>query len=290
MESIVIDQDRCTLCGACAEVCVRQIIDDSGDTLKLTAPENCIFCGHCKAVCPEDAIEIPSLNSEEFIAVPDKDEFPSPDNLLNFFRYRRSTRIFQDKPVEKQKIEKIIEAGRFAPTGGNFQALRYVVAHTPEKIDEIRNLAFDALLQYADTLDHSLANTAKNGKSLSITDTIQKNYARSLMEMAKLHEDGIDKLLWNAPALIVTHVSKLVDSPGVDAGLAAMQMVLMAEALGLGTCFIGFIVMAAEISPDLKKVLQIPENHQTVVSFVTGYPDVSFQRLVSRKPARKRWL
>ena len=93
------------------------ISDDWGTQLDvLINPETCILCGHCKAVCPEDAVEIPATDSTECVAVPDKSEFLAPEKLMSLFRYRRSTRIYKDLPVEKEKIKSIIEAGRVAPT------------------------------------------------------------------------------------------------------------------------------------------------------------------------------
>ncbi len=286
MDTVIIDYDRCIMCGSCVKVCVRGIFDDSGDMIRLDRPEMCILCGHCKAVCPEDAVSIPSTDEEEFIDSPDRGDFISPEDLLSFFRYRRSTRIYKDTAVEKEKIQQIVEAGRYAPTGGNFQALRYVVAHTPDMMDKIRRLAVESLSDYAEVISRKWEN-----KDLPrIKRSVWLNYAENLKEMARLSKKGEDRLLWNAPALVVIHVSKLVENPGVDVGLGAMQMVLMAQALGLGTCFIGFIPMAVENSAELKQLLRIPDGHSTVTSFVTGYPDVSYLRLVSRKPARIRWL
>lgn len=286
MEPVCIDEDRCTVCGNCVEVCVRRIFDDSDGTIRLNQPETCILCGHCMAVCPEDAVNVPSVDASEFVAVPDVNAFPSPEKLLAFFRYRRSTRVYKDKAVEEEKIRQIIEAGRYAPTGGNFQALRYVVAHTPEMIDRIRRLAMVSLSDYADVI----GKKAEDRALPRLNRTIWQNYAVNLKEMARISGEGVDRLLWNAPALIVVHVSTLLENPGVDVGLASMQMVLMAQALGLGTCFIGFVPMAVENSAELKALLRIPEGHATVTSFVTGYPNVSYSRLVSRKPARIRWL
>ena len=40
---------------------------------------------------------------------------------------RRSIRKFLDKEIEKEKIEKIIEAGRWTPTGKNAQDVSYIV-------------------------------------------------------------------------------------------------------------------------------------------------------------------
>lgn len=289
METVIIDHDRCTLCGTCASVCVRQIFDDTKDRIELR-DQTCILCGHCKAACPEDAIEIPSLKADEFVPITDDAAKLSPEKLLTFFRYRRSMRFYKKKAVEKEKILQIMEAGRFAPTGGNMQALRYVVVQTPEKINEVKRLAIEALLNHANDMSASISQKTKDGKPLSVPEMVAANYAETLREMSRQHQKGTDRLLWNAPLLIVTHVSKLVESPGVDVGLANMQMVLLAEALGLGTCFIGFIPMATESSPELKKALQIPDHHRSVTSFVAGYPDISYPRLVARNPVKMRWL
>ena len=289
METIIIDHDRCINCGTCVSVCVRQIFDDTKDKIELR-DQTCILCGHCKAACPEDAIDIPYLSAEEFIPVASDATHLSPDKLLTFFRYRRSMRFYQQKAVEKEKIQQIMEAGRFAPTGGNLQALRYVVVQTPEKLSEVKRLAIEALLNHANEMSSVISQKTKEGKTLSVPEMVAANYAETLKEMSRHYEMGQDRLLWHAPVLIVTHVSKLVESPGVDVGLANMQMVLMAEAMGLGTCFIGFIPMAAESSPELKKALQIPDHHQSITSFVTGYPDIVYPRLVARNPVKMRWL
>ena len=76
----------------------------------------------------------------------------------------------------------------------------------------------------------------------------------------------------------------------MDAGLAAMQMVLMAETLGLGTCFIGFLIFALENSKELQDALRIPSDHQAYVAFMGGYPDVEFLKLVARSPAKVAWI
>ena len=51
----VVDDDHCTLCGACAEVCAFKAITVAGSTV-LVFPELCHSCGACTLFCPEDAI------------------------------------------------------------------------------------------------------------------------------------------------------------------------------------------------------------------------------------------
>ena len=58
----------------------------------------------------------------------DNDSFTvEADNLLNFIKFRSSARRFKDKEVEQEKIEKIIEAGRFTQTSTNSQDVSDIV-------------------------------------------------------------------------------------------------------------------------------------------------------------------
>lgn len=291
MDAIVVEQDRCNLCGLCIPVCVRRILEEGDEAARVTDQALCILCGHCKAVCPEDAFRMPSLDSKEFEPIPKKEGIPGAEPLMAAFRSRRSTRIFKKDSVEREKLEKIVEAGRFAPTGGNRQPLRYIVIQTPEKLQQIRTMTINALVDQASQIERAIQRHRETGESLPETYQVRQVYINIWREMGGLLKQGIDRLFYHAPALIVCHVNPAASTfPEVDAGLSAMQMVLMAEALGLGTCFCGFFVFAAEASSDLREALNIPDGHRVPLSFMVGHPDVNFLRLVSRNPARIEWL
>lgn len=55
LEIPVLDESRCTYCGACSELCQFKAISVMG-TLVLTFPEMCHGCGGCLAICPEQAL------------------------------------------------------------------------------------------------------------------------------------------------------------------------------------------------------------------------------------------
>ena len=55
LEVPVVDESKCTLCGACSELCQFKAISVMG-TLLLTFPEMCHGCGGCIALCPEKAL------------------------------------------------------------------------------------------------------------------------------------------------------------------------------------------------------------------------------------------
>jgi Fe-S-cluster-containing hydrogenase component 2 len=49
----IVDQDACTGCLTCVEVCPRDVMFEQKDS---DVPEKCILCGECARVCPRDAI------------------------------------------------------------------------------------------------------------------------------------------------------------------------------------------------------------------------------------------
>lgn len=291
MELIRIDEEKCTLCGLCIPDCVRGILEKGERAVRVTSPENCILCGHCKAICPVDAPEFPTLDASEFGPAPEREDYPEEDELLSFFRARRSIRQFEERFVEQEKLEKIIQAGRFAPTGGNRQGLHYTVVHTPDKLAEVRDMNLDLLYHQAEIIERAFERNSQTGESVPQVYQVRKFYADRWKEMKDLMGKGVDKLFYHAPALVVLHINPAESTSAmVDAGLAAMQMALMAETLELGTCFCGFFVFAVNESTEFKKTLNIPENHIVPVSFVAGYPAVKYRSLVSRNPAHVDWL
>ena len=291
MEIIGIDEKLCVSCGSCINVCIGDVFKEQDGITSVTAPSQCLLCGHCKAICPEDAINFLGLNPDEFEPMPPKEDIPLPEKLQTFFRSRRSIRIFKKMSVEREKLEKVIEAGRFAPTGGNRQPVEYSVADTPEILGTILDTTVKTLVDMAIKTNETVAEIEKQNKALSAKQRIGQFYAKRWLQIGEMHKKKIDGLFYHAPALIITHVNPAMSvAPGVDAGIAGAQMILLAETLGLGTCFCGFLVLAIEANPELKNILKIPPGNKTQFTFMAGYPDITFKGLVTRYPAGVTWL
>lgn len=60
------------------------------------------------------------------------------DNIYDVIRNRRSIRYFKNQIIEKEKIEQILDAGRWAPCSGNRQAWRFIVERIG-KVHDIKN-------------------------------------------------------------------------------------------------------------------------------------------------------
>jgi nitroreductase/NAD-dependent dihydropyrimidine dehydrogenase PreA subunit len=288
---ISIDGDRCTSCGLCVPVCIRRILEERDNGIGVTDPASCIFCGHCKAVCPTNAPSFSHLDENEFEPVLNADQLPGPSEFLRVLRRRRSTRVYKKKPVETEKLRMVLEAGRFAPTGGNRQPCEYIVARGRELLDQVSTLTIQTLLRLGESVKEALRNHHQSKEPLPAEYIPIQNYPLVWERIAKKWEEGVDQLFYHAPALILIHMQRgATTSPDVDAGLSAMHMILMAETMGLGTCLNGFLVTALKLSEGLREVLKIPVDHQVHVTFTIGYPDLKFLRVVARNPAKAEWL
>lgn len=270
-----VNKEKCIACQQCIKDCPAHIIslkDGKADVYGDT----CLKCGHCVAVCPVEAVSTDDYNMEE-VKPYDKDTFSvDPDVLLNFIQFRRSIRRFKDKDIEQEKIQKIIQAGRYTQTGTNSQDVSYIVVR--EHLDELRNLAYESLRQKG---EYILANLTPETEYL-------KRYASMWVNMYnKFKEDPVnnDNLFFNAPLVI------FVTSPSpLNGGLSSSNMELMTDALGLGTFFSGFSIAAAKDSKDILNLLGVSNGSHLISCLVIGYPDVSYQRTVPRNEANVNWI
>jgi len=232
---ITIDEKRCTNCGLCIPICVRRILQEGDSSIQIIDPAQCLYCGHCKAVCPTDAPQF-SEGNEEFTAVPSQEEIPSAVSFLRFLRNRRSLRLYQDKSVEKEKLQMLVEAGRFAPTGSNRQACEYVVVSGRKKLDKVCKIAIGNLQAQGEGIRKVIDKLNREKKPLSEELVARQTLPPVWERIAKKWEEGVDQLLHHAPALIIVHMKKgLATTPEIDAAIASTQMVLLAETSGLGT-------------------------------------------------------
>lgn len=71
----------------------------------------------------------------------------SAEAVLKNIKTRRVIRNFSDQPVEREKLEKILEAGRWAPAGGNQRFVHFVAVQDPELLRLLR-LVSPGMMQY----------------------------------------------------------------------------------------------------------------------------------------------
>ena len=154
---VIIDQELCVGCGACAKDCPGHAIRMEEGKAKVIRP--CIQCGHCVAVCPVKAAAIPEYDMAD-VEEYDEESFKIlPENFLHAVKFRRSIRNFQEKPLEKEKLERILDAGRYTATAKNAQACTFVLVQ--ERLAEFKALLWEELPSVLEELKESAPAYAK---------------------------------------------------------------------------------------------------------------------------------
>ncbi|MBE6828467.1 MAG: 4Fe-4S dicluster domain-containing protein [Ruminococcaceae bacterium] len=249
--SVVIDTDKCIGCGKCVKDCVASALYLADRKAKIR--EGCIECGHCFAVCPAEAIDMPGYDKTDCVKITDLSEIES-EILLQGIKSRRTVRQYKDIPVEKEKIDRILKAGQYAPTGSNSQ-----------------NVAFTILGSKQAELEHECVKIFKAGVGIGSL------FSKSLRN-TKITDDFFFK---GAPLVIVVSGHN-----AVNATIASAYMELEANSMGLGVLYSGFFCACTKLSSKVKSALCLPKGHKAVTCLIIGYPDVKYERIPPRKEHR----
>jgi nitroreductase len=188
------------------------------------------------------------------------------NEVIEAIRKRRSVRSYESKPVPRDIIKMIIEAGNEAPSAMNSQPWRFVVFED-EKIKE-------------KLLDAALPNTKKILEM--VKDVDQKKYDM----IKKRYEELKDPVYYSAPAIIfVIGSGRYADH---SCPLACENMMLAAYSLGLGSCWVGFGAVVTE-NDEVRNLLELQKDERIFGPILLGYPEVYPERPPKREPQVK-WL
>jgi len=281
---VVIAED-CIGCERCVAVCPSFVLEMVEAKSAVVRGDWCIGCGHCGAVCPTGAILHEGIC---FDMHPKKGEAPAipPEGLELLLRERRSIRNYTHAPVPEGVLDKILDAGRYAPTGTNSQNVHYAVLTSPDRIEELRKRTirfYDRIFSQARGRFGMLLFSLIAGRKTAeyLRDSLPKvEYANEQMKQGK------DRLFYHAPVVILAHAESWDPCSSFNCSVALYNCSLMAHALGLGCCFNGFLANAVNHASKVKRGLGIPADHKCYSAMTLGFPNVKYLRLVRRDPPK----
>lgn len=166
---------------------------------------------------------------------------------------RHSTRKFKEEPVPQEVLDKVIEAGRQAPSGKHKNQSRFIVIRKKEVLQEL------------------IALVQQEFAKMEVTPENDDNFGGAIRAAKK----GGYVFMYNAPVLIVVANKRDYGNKYADVSCAMQNMMLAANALDLGSCWINQLRWLQD-NPVLRAYLQklgIAEDEEVCASLSIGYPD-----------------
>ena len=172
-------------------------------------------------------------------------------NTLEAIITRRSTRRFSDKPVEREKLDKIIEAGRYAPSGGNSQTCHFIVVRNKEV----------------------LANLAKLVQSAFAKMEIAEGMYKSIVNSIRASQKGNYVFHYAPDTLIIVANRKDYGNNIADCACALENMMIAANELDLGSVWINQLKWLNEDETllEYERTLGLEENERIYGALAVGY-------------------
>lgn len=269
---IKINVEKCKKDGICVKECPLSLIKQ---TEKKAIPKMvsagksvCLLCGHCVAVCPHGALSHEATPLDQCLPI-DQDLVINQEQAVQFLRSRRSVRVYKDKAVENETIEKLIDHARYAPTGSNSQLVEWRVFTSDKDLKTISKMTVDWLRE-------------------AIKSPPKEGIMPYIPLIVKAWDGGYDRILRDAPALIIASAPGDYRNGLVDLSIALSYLELVAVPMGLGTCWAGICKQALNNYKPLQEFVGLADDAFQYPMMV-GYPKFKYHRLPERKPAKIIW-
>ncbi len=165
------------------------------------------------------------------------------NDTFNLLTSHQSIRKFQDKAVEEEKLQNIIDAAQWAPTSSHYQAYTIINVKDPKKREAMATFA-----------------GSPGNRRLLIETPLLLVFCADLYRSKKFWKNVDPKVYGNTEMFMIATT---------DAALSAQKAYIAAQSMGLGGVIVG------SVRNDLKKmdeILELPELVYSVFGMALGYP------------------
>jgi nitroreductase len=210
-----------------------------------------------------------NLRPKDKLILPPEAGTISPETMEFYLKKRRSIRHYLSDPVPKEEILKILDIARYAASGMNGQPVEWIVVHDPKKVQKIAGL------------------TIKWTESLLNTSHPMSSYAPMLISA---WQQGHDVICRGAPHLLLAHIPENNPVAPVDSIIALTHFDIAAPAFGIGTCWAGFVAIAATSYEPIQMELGLPAGRKCAYAMMFGYPKYNVHAIPRRKALAISWI
>jgi nitroreductase len=244
------------------------------------------------AICPTQSIQVPGLDYQrEFISLPHRDT-QAEESFYALIASRRAVRNFQDRPVPRELLEKIVQAVQFAPPSFPPIKTELAVVQDPALMRQaLKHMVtmYDTLLK---AMHHPIARLVVRRQAGAENFQTLARHVVPLMQsrLPELKSGAEDTITRGAPAMLLFHADRQAENYLADIYIAVAYAFLAAHACGLGATAIDLVAPVVERSPELRALFHIPPQHKVVAAVIVGFPQYRFQRGLRRELPGITWL
>lgn len=162
------------------------------------------------------------------------------NQIIETIKNRRSVRQFSPEQIKDEELESILEAAIYAPTGHNDQPWHFTIVQNKDLINEI------------------------NDGAKKVMKGMKMEWISKLGALKEFN------IFHRAPTALIVSGKKDATTPIVDCAAAVQNILLAAESMDIGSCWIGFAKFFF-LDPDNMKKFNIPEDHEVHFGVAIGY-------------------
>lgn len=276
MALFTVDESKCLRDGVCSDVCPGGLIQGGESQLPSPIPEAekaCIHCWHCVMSCPTEAFVHQSMAPSSCVPLSREQNLPF-GQLESLYMSRKSTRIFQSRPVSRDIITQLLKLSQLAPSSHNKRNLEWYVIDDKSTIGDLARMASELLRT------HFEGGVFDSSPHMSV-------FIKSWLSR---WDNGIDVVLRDAPVVLICHTSSEDAATKTDCSIALTYVELAAAVMGLGTCWTGFFQRAVNSHKPIIDTVGLPEGNTCMGAMILGYPKYQKARLAPTTPLKVGWL
>jgi nitroreductase len=241
---------------------------------------------------PEE-VEREAGRSSKITPVPEGAEWNSVERAM---LQRRSIRKYRKTQVPAHVVRRLLEVARFAPSQGNCQPWKFVVVRDADMIRGMEEFCVGQCRKLSESIDYatlpagSLKYRVARFKA-KLFNRLQPNMLHPVpVSAVTAIAQGRFAVFHRAPTLILILADKRgIGVPAVDVGICGTNIVLAAQSLGLGTCWIGFSKFLND-SREWCQRLGVEEPYEIEETIAVGYPVGDTTHMIARETHEIAWF
>lgn len=279
MVAIEIEKESCIKCSKCVKVCPAYILTqtDPKAEIGLRNINTCIVCGHCVAVCPTNSV-IHSEFPAQKVHTLNRDILPTPEQVMELCRARRSNRAFLSSAVPEEYLQQIVDAAHLAPTASNGQEVSFTLVTNPDLLKQIANITIETFENTVKKITNPLIKPFINLISPDAKGAVPK-----LSAVIAKHRSGTDAILRGAKAVLFIHTPHSSNFGKQDANLAYQNASLMAESLGISQFYTGYVCIAIDLDKKKKLTKLLNIEGEIHAGMALSMPAFNFPKYTGRQ-------